>query len=250
MENFLVLTFLFAVGSAGGWVAELLFRRIVHKKWVNPGFLQGPYLPIYGFGVVALFLIAEIPLPVQSVWLKYFLQILLVCVCMTGIEYVGGLVFIKGMGLKLWDYSDRKGNIQGIICPLFSLIWTAVGAVYVLFCHSWVGSMVRWFTGNLYYSFFVGLFYGVFIADLIAAFKISDKIRKIAKEQKIVVKYEELKLKVKNYFAAEKLRYHFLHPLRASSDVLKRLVGKNADEPKTDEKREEDSSEEQNERNE
>ena len=169
---------------------------------------------------------------------------------MTGIEYVGGLVFIKGMGLKLWDHSDRKGNIQGIICPLFSLIWTAVGAVYVLFCHSWVGSMVRWFTGNLYYSFFVGLFFGVFIADLIAAFKISDKIRKIAKEQKIVVKYEELKLKVKNYFAAEKLRYHFLHPLRASSDVLKRLVGKNADEPKTDEKREEDSSEEQNERNE
>ena len=28
------------------------------------------------------------------------------------------------------DYSDRKGNIMGIICPSFSLIWLLVGSLY------------------------------------------------------------------------------------------------------------------------
>ncbi|MCR5514667.1 MAG: putative ABC transporter permease [Bacilli bacterium] len=47
---------LFVVGSLIGWVIELLFRRFVsQKKWVNPGFLTGPYLPIYGFDVLVLY---------------------------------------------------------------------------------------------------------------------------------------------------------------------------------------------------
>lgn len=226
MQVFLVLTFLFSIGALGGWVVELFFRRIVHKKWLNPGFLQGPYLPIYGFGVTALYLIAEIPLPIGQTWLLYLVQILIVCVGMTLIEYVSGLIFIKGMGIKLWDYSDRWGNIQGIICPLFSLIWTAVGAVYVIFLHSLISDMVLWFTGNLYYSFFVGLFFGLLIADLFVTFKLADKIRKLAKEEKIVVKYEELKLKVRNYFEEKKLKYRFLSPWRNATEHLKLWVKK------------------------
>ena len=50
----LFLQFIFFVGCTLGWILELFFRRIVHGKWVNPGFLVGPYLPIYGFGLVIL----------------------------------------------------------------------------------------------------------------------------------------------------------------------------------------------------
>ena len=47
MNVFLTLACLFFIGSVTGWVIELLFRNIVHhnKKWVNPGFCTGPYLP-------------------------------------------------------------------------------------------------------------------------------------------------------------------------------------------------------------
>ena len=62
---FLHLTFLFMVGSILGWVMELIFRRIVHKKWVNPGFLKGPYLPIYGIGLVILYIVAIFELPID-----------------------------------------------------------------------------------------------------------------------------------------------------------------------------------------
>lgn len=122
MEFFLTLTFLFAVGAFCGWVIELIFRRLNSKKWINPGFLHGPYLPLYGCGLVLLFLIARIPLGgISPVWVRYVVLLAIICAVMTLIEYIAGLIFIKGMGIKLWDYSARPGNIQGIICPLFSL---------------------------------------------------------------------------------------------------------------------------------
>ena len=43
MNIWLVLAFLFFIGSMIGWVAELLFRRFIssanpERKWINPGF--------------------------------------------------------------------------------------------------------------------------------------------------------------------------------------------------------------------
>lgn len=112
---FFELAFLFMLGSVSGWIMELFFRRFVSmKKWINPGFLNGPYLPMYGCGTVLLFGACFIPLPRWAIILILTSGLIL-------LEYVTGLIFIKGMKIKLWDYSDRRGNIQGIICPLFSL---------------------------------------------------------------------------------------------------------------------------------
>jgi uncharacterized membrane protein len=56
MKIFLLYLFLFILGCLLGWVIEVLFRRYVSaKKWVNPGFMKGPWLPLYGFGVITMF---------------------------------------------------------------------------------------------------------------------------------------------------------------------------------------------------
>ena len=61
MNYFLILTFLFAVGSVTGWCIELIYRRFVSQKhWVNPGFLAGPCLPLYGFSLCILYLILSL----------------------------------------------------------------------------------------------------------------------------------------------------------------------------------------------
>ena len=110
IDGFLVACFLFFVGSVLGWCLEVLFRRIcTAKRWINPGFLTGPYLPLYGFGVVGLFGISLIPIETGMPWLDAILIILIMGVAMTLIEYIAGLIFIKGMKIKLWDYSDRWG---------------------------------------------------------------------------------------------------------------------------------------------
>ena len=122
---FSILAFLFMLGSLLGWVLELLFRRFFSaKKWINPGFLTGPYLPIYGFGVSLLFLICSVDYRAlfsfdfwgsQAVYDIFV--ILLIGIAMTLIELIAGLIFIRGMKIRLWDYSDRWGNFKGIICP-------------------------------------------------------------------------------------------------------------------------------------
>ena len=33
-----------------GWIIEALYRSAIDRRLINPGFLAGPYLPIYGFG--------------------------------------------------------------------------------------------------------------------------------------------------------------------------------------------------------
>lgn len=53
MSLFLTIAFLFFIGSMAGWVIEVVFRRFFssanpERKWINPGFLSGPYLPLYG----------------------------------------------------------------------------------------------------------------------------------------------------------------------------------------------------------
>ena len=69
MNKLLVLLFLFSAGSVTGWVIELFFRRFLDpveskkKKWVNPGFFVGPYLPIYGSGLIVLYLLGHIHIP-------------------------------------------------------------------------------------------------------------------------------------------------------------------------------------------
>ena len=84
MNVFLTLACLFFIGSVTGWVIELLFRNIVHhnKKWVNPGFCTGPYLPIYGFGLCTLFLLASLEnlhLIANPVWNRVVLFIAIGC---------------------------------------------------------------------------------------------------------------------------------------------------------------------------
>ena len=126
MTVFLQIVFIFYLGSTFGWTIELFFRRIVHKKWVNPGFLIGPYLPIYGFG---LFFLTNIYFIFQSQSINPIIIILLMGFVMTLIELIGGLISLKNK-IRLWDYRDRWLNYKGIICPLFSVIWTIVGALY------------------------------------------------------------------------------------------------------------------------
>ena len=95
MRLSLALAFLFFIGSCFGWVLELLYRNLTHrhKKWINPGFCTGPYLPIYGFGLCTLFLLAsleDLHLIADPVWNRVVLFIAM-AVAMTLIEYIAGL---------------------------------------------------------------------------------------------------------------------------------------------------------------
>lgn len=205
MDNFniksiLVILFLFFIGCIMGWCIEVIFRKFFSKsnpshKWINPGFLIGPYLPLYGSGLVVLYLLSLIHIDAVDAHpvLQKVLVVLIMAIAMTVVEYIAGRIFIIGMNIKLWDYSDEWGNIQGIICPLFSFFWGVIAALYYFFLHPHILNAVYWLADHLTFSFFIGFFYGVFVIDCVVSFNLMSKVKKFAKENDLIVRVEELK---------------------------------------------------------
>ena len=221
--NFFLDGFLFFIGSTFGWVLELIYRRFIHGKWVNPGFLVGPCLPIYGSGLCVLTFIYNCAIDFK--FYNSLLIILFMGIMMTFIELIGGLVFLKLGDIKLWDYSNEWGNYKGIICPMFSLIWTFLSAIYYFFLAYYVNELVTWFANNISFSFIVGIFYGIFIIDFVYSTKLLIKIRMFANDNGIIVKYEELKLKIKKASLEAKEKYSFLFPFKNFEKVVKQNLG-------------------------
>ncbi len=224
MKTFITLCLLFIVGGTCGWAIELFFRRFVHKKWVNPGFLAGPCLPLYGTGVVFLYIICSLDYSfiANEVWRAVFV-IALITVVMTLVEYVTGLIFIVGLKVKLWDYSKRPGNIQGIICPLFTFFWGVIGAAYCLFVHPLLMKAVAWINLNEIYSFFIGMYYGVLVIDIFYSFNVVNKIRAWAKEKNVTVKLEEFRLSVKLKAEQIKQKTNFLLSFKTKNSLNEEL---------------------------
>ena len=114
MNVVLELAFLFFVGSVSGWVLEVLYRRFIssanpERRWINPGYCTGPYLPLYGFGLCLMYLIASLEkhsIIDSRFWNKVVLFAAM-AVCMTAIEYIAGILALKVIKVRLWDYTNE-----------------------------------------------------------------------------------------------------------------------------------------------
>lgn len=215
MMIFLDIVFLFFIGCTFGWILELFYRRLAHGYWVNPGFLVGPYLPIYGFGLCTL---TVIYLTFYEMNLPSILVIILMGAAMTLIEFIGGLSFVN-KPVKLWDYSNNWGNYKGIICPLFSLIWTLISALYYFFLAEFILEKVVWFNNHIIFSYILGLFTATIIIDYAYSTKLLSKVRTYAKESGAIIRYEEFKKTVKEHQQKTKEKYSFIFPLKSSMDL-------------------------------
>ncbi|MCR5253728.1 MAG: putative ABC transporter permease [Treponema sp.] len=215
MKFFLVITFLFFAGSLIGWGIELFFRRFFSKnnterKWINPGFLMGPYLPLYGFSLVILFLLSYIDVSfISNPHLQKLVLFGLMALCITFFEYIAGMIFIVGMKIRLWDYSKNWGNIKGIICPQFTFYWWLLSAIYYFIIHPKILSWLFWFTNHIEFSFVVGFFYGVLCADLTYSLRIMTRIRHFARENKIIIQLAELQQHIRLWNEENKEKLHF-----------------------------------------
>ena len=126
MDRYLHLFLLFLMYSILGWIAEVTLAFYMHKKFINRGFLIGPYCPIYGVGVLLI------------VWLlkKYTdsalaLFVLAMFICMV-LEYLTSFIMEKLFNTRWWDYSDKRFNINGRIC-LETAIPFGIGGLIIMY---------------------------------------------------------------------------------------------------------------------
>lgn len=227
--KFVIIAFIFASGCTIGWCIEVLFRRFnpanKERVWINPGFLTGPYLPLYGFGLTTLYLLAsaEQYISVSSPVLRKTVLIIVMAAAMTMIELAAGEIFIVHMRLKLWDYSDRRFNYKGIICPLFSFFWAVLGALYYFLIHPHILSALEWFSQNLIFSFCIGFFYGIFLIDVCYSFNLIGKIRRFSAENGIVIKLDEFKAHIRRTAIERKEKYNFILALASQTPLSEHL---------------------------
>ena len=116
---------LFFACSILGWCIEVLCKLIQFHRFINRGFLVGPWCPIYGFGAVFISLLlsrhAEDPLAV-------FGLAILICGIL---EYSASYMLEKIFHARWWDYSTKKFNLNGRVCADTLLPFGLLGLLLV-----------------------------------------------------------------------------------------------------------------------
>ena len=119
-----------------GWVWESCYVSICQRRWVNRGFLNGPLLPIYGFGAIII-LFATLPVEdnLYLVWLFGMLAA-------TALEYVTGAAMEALFKVRYWDYSKHRFQLNGHICLSSSIAWGFFSIFLVRFLHPPIGRLL------------------------------------------------------------------------------------------------------------
>ena len=127
---------IFFIYSILGWVWECLYVSGQQRKWVNRGFMHGPFLPIYGAGAVLLLKVAG---PFGLDWWKIYLIGMISCTLM---ELVTGILMESVLQVRYWNYSDEPLNIKGHVCLGVSLAWGSIAIFLNAFIHKPIEKLI------------------------------------------------------------------------------------------------------------
>lgn len=119
-----------------GWVFESTYVSLKSRKFVNRGFMRGPFLPIYGSGAIMMLVVS---MPFQD---NIFLTYIAGCIGATALELVTGIVMEALFKVRYWDYSNQKFNYKGHICLSSTIAWGFLTILMTEFVHKYVERVV------------------------------------------------------------------------------------------------------------
>ena len=201
MENFNFFRWflLFILYSNIGWLIEVIKTKFDDKKWVNRGFLIGPYLPIYGISAIVM---VNYLTYYKGDIVTVFILALFIC---SFAEYMTSYVMEKLFNTRWWDYSDEKFNLEGRICLKNCFYFGLLGVLLVYVINPmFVRILNNINDGNLKIIGIIALVY--FIFDYILSFwlisklkdnyniELKDMTEDLTKERKNILKKEKRKL--------------------------------------------------------
>lgn len=165
---------LFLIYAFLGWVIETSLNLVLHHRFVNRGFLIGPYCPIYGFGCLFITLLLG---RYASDPLALFIMSMVICAIL---EYTTSYIMEKIFKARWWDYSQRKFNINGRIwlgtLAPFGLLGMLVIYVFNPFFFAMIDKIPSLILNILTIVLLI-----IFMIDNFISFKIIFNFKKIAK---------------------------------------------------------------------
>ena len=111
MVNRRELFIVFLIGAVGYALIEIIWRGFTHWSMVLTGGMC--FMIFYKFIILNNFTIVQ--------------QCVLAMIIITSFEFVVGGFVNLAWGMNVWDYSNQIFNLEGQICPLFSMIWFFMG---------------------------------------------------------------------------------------------------------------------------
>ena len=181
-----------------GWIMEVVLSLIQHKKFINRGFMIGPYCPIYGAGGTAI-----------SMFLQGYKEspIVLFCVAIVicgVLEYLTSYIMEKVFKARWWDYSKKKYNINGRVCLETIIPFGLLGCFIIYVLNPSILYALNKIPENTL-NVIVGIFTSLFVIDFIISFFVISRLRSTVKQVNTDYTYdntEEITKKVKEILSS------------------------------------------------
>lgn len=175
----------FMIYSFMGWIMEVIVTYKEQKKFVNRGFLIGPYCPIYGWGILIIIILLGKP---HSDIFGIFLKSMVIAGIL---EYFTSYFMEKVYKFRWWDYSERKFNINGRVCLENLIPFGLLGLIFFNYIHPFISTQIDKISNNILIILAIILFIVYLLDNIISnklLYKISKKVTKNAKDNTIEIK--------------------------------------------------------------
>ncbi|MGI6211133.1 MAG: putative ABC transporter permease [Anaerovoracaceae bacterium] len=177
----------FLLYSFLGWVVEVVYHAVTLGKIVNRGFLNGPICPVYGFGMLAVLaagnavsMHADAQADVTQ--MNALLLFVFGFVLSTVVELIAGWALDRLFHARWWDYSNKPMNLNGYICPEFSIIWGLAIVLVVKVVHPMLSDSTAGSIPTEYGWPIMAVLYVLYAGDLIVTVSTASGLNKKLKE--------------------------------------------------------------------
>ena len=127
-ESLINLILLFFAYAFLGWCIEVTLKYFQFHRFINRGFLTGPWLPIYGSGAALITVVIKGLAPLEFSVGTTFAVSFLLC---GFLEYMTSYVLEKRFHARWWDYSQKPMNLHGRVW-IGNLILFGLGGVVIV----------------------------------------------------------------------------------------------------------------------
>ena len=180
----------FMIYSFLGWVVEVINNFIHEKRFINRGFLIGPYCPIYGVGgVIATIFLTKYK---ESIIVLFVMSMSLFAL----LEYFTSYLMEKLFKARWWDYTDYRFNINGRIC-LETLIPFGLLGCFAIYVVNPILFSIYSMTNIFVLRFIALVLFIIFIIDFSISLKIINSFKDTAVKFLKKDNTEEITKKVK-----------------------------------------------------
>ena len=127
-EDLKIIFPIWVIAGVIGYIYEIIFYLFDKGYFINRGSTFGPWIPIYGFGAIFIYLLTK---KIKDNKILLFLASSIICGIL---EFTTAFLLFKLGNIRLWDYNTEIlnfGNIGGYICLRSILLWGIAGLFLV-----------------------------------------------------------------------------------------------------------------------